>query len=385
MKLLLNTESLKPPITGIGTYTLNLLQAFAQDNTLDVQCFSGSGFQSPQQALQAATAPTPASGSHSGGAIGRLLRNSILAYKAREVLRNGLLQLNAGRLGGHVYHEPNFILKRHRGPCVATIHDLSFIRYPQHHPAKRVAWLSSQLPATLARADALITDSEYVRRELLEHYRVAPDKVRTIHLGAAAHYRPRSSEATREVLQRHGLKHGRYLLFVGTLEPRKGVDTLLDAWQTLPTDLQREYPLVLAGASGWKNLELHQQIDRLAASNGLRHLNFVPAADLPQLYAGAALFAYPSRYEGFGLPVLEAMQSGVPVICTSDTSMAEITGDSALLVNAGDSDTLRELLLQALSDEPLRRRLASEGLQRAQAFSWQRCAAQTLEIYKALG
>ncbi|WP_161864692.1 glycosyltransferase family 4 protein [Pseudomonas yangonensis] len=384
MKLLLNTESLKPPITGIGTYTLNLLQAFARDAALEVECFSGSRFQTPQQALLAATAPIPATGSHSGGMVGRLLRNSMLAYRAREVLRNGLLQLNARRLGGHVYHEPNFILKRHRGPCVATIHDLSFIRYPQHHPAKRVAWLSSQLPATLARADALITDSEYVRRELLEHYRVAPEKVRTIHLGAASHYQPRSAEATRETLQRLGLEHGRYLLFVGTLEPRKGVDTLLDAWQALPGEVQREYPLVLAGASGWKNIELHRQIERLVAKNGLRHLNFVPAAELPLLYAGAALFLYPSRYEGFGLPVLEAMQSGVPVICTADTSMAEITGDSALLVNAGDSATLRELLLQTLSDEPLRQRLASEGLKRAQVFSWQRCAEQTLGVYQSV-
>ena len=384
MKLLLNTESLKPPITGIGTYTFNLLQAFVRDDALDVECFSGSRFQSPQQALLAATAPAPINNNHSGGAVGRLLRNSMLAYRAREVLRNGLLQLNAGRLRGHIYHEPNFILKRHRGPCVATIHDLSFIRYPQHHPAKRVAWLSSQLPATLLRADALVTDSEYVRRELLEHYRVAPEKVRTIHLGAAPCYQPRTDEATRDVLQRHGLEHGRYLLFVGTLEPRKGVDTLLDAWQALPVEVQREYPLVLAGASGWKNVELHRQIERLAANNGLRHLNFVPAAELPLLYAGAALFAYPSRYEGFGLPVLEAMQSGVPVICTADTSMTEITGDSALLISAGDRDGLRELLLQVLSDEPLRRRLASEGLQRAQMFSWQRCAEQTLEVYQSL-
>ncbi|MFV9681717.1 glycosyltransferase family 4 protein [Pseudomonas sp. NY15367] len=384
MKLLLNTESLKPPITGIGTYTLNLLQAFLRDDDVDVECFSGSRFQAPQQALQAAIAPAPISTNHSGGAVGRLLRNSMLAYRAREALRNALLQLNAGRLGGHIYHEPNFILKHHRGPCVATIHDLSFIRYPQHHPAKRVAWLSSQLPATLLRADALVTDSEYVRRELLEHYRVAPEKVQTIHLGADERYQPRTADSTRDVLQRYGLVHGRYLLFVGTLEPRKGVDTLLDAWQALPVEVQREYPLVLAGASGWKNLDLCRQIERLVANNGLRHLNFVPAAELPQLYAGAALFAYPSRYEGFGLPVLEAMQSGVPVICTADTSMTEITGDSALLISAGDRDGLRELLLQVLSDDALRQNLAREGLQRAKAFSWQRCAEQTLNIYRAL-
>ena len=186
------------------------------------------------------------------------------------------------------------------------------------------------------------------------------------------------------MLQRYGLVHGRYLLFVGTLEPRKGVDTLLDAWQALPVEVQREYPLVLAGASGWKNLDLCRQIERLVANNGLRHLNFVPAVELPQLYAGAALFAYPSRYEGFGLPVLEAMQSGVPVICTADTSMTEITGDSALLISAGDRDGLRELLLQVLSDDALRQNLAREGLQRAKAFSWQRCAEQTLNIYRAL-
>lgn len=387
MKLLINTESLRPPITGIGTYTLNLLQALASQDALEeITCFSGSRFLTLQQTLQAVMAPPPAQPAGAkAGRVQNLLRNSLLAYRLREVLRNSLLRLHGGRLQGHIYHEPNFILKQHRGPCVATIHDLSFIRYPQHHPAKRVAWLSEQLPGTLARADVLLTDSDHVRNELIEHYRVSPGKVRTVHLGAASHYQPRTAEQTGTVLQRYGLQHGRYLLFVGTLEPRKGVDTLLQAWARLPADMQREYPLVLAGASGWKNLALQQQIEQLATHNGLRHLNFVPAADLPQLYAGASLFVYPSLYEGFGLPVLEAMQSGVPVICTADTSMSEITADSAVLIRAGDAEGLAARMGELLHDAQLRNQLASEGLQRAALFSWQRCAEQTLAVYRELG
>ena len=385
MKLLINTESLLPPITGIGTYTLNLLKQYSRQGDFEtIECFSGHRFSTAIQAIEQSESTTHYRPIKSQGRVNRVLRSSIMAYRTRELLRNTLLRLKSTQLKDFVYHEPNFILKHHKGPAVATIHDLSFISHPQYHPAKRVAWLASELPKTLARADMLITDSEQVRRELIELYAVDEHKVRAIHLGASARYAPQTVEQTKATMEQYGLTHGEYLLFVGTLEPRKGVDTLLESWANLPAHLKKAYPLVLAGAPGWGNKSLQDRIVKLSQNDGLRHLSFVPAGDLSALYAGATAFVYPSHYEGFGLPVLEAMSCGVPVICTADTSMSEITGDHALLIQSGNAEQLTDQIRRLLEDEQLRLSLSSTGLVRAGSFSWRKCAEQTHEIYRTL-
>lgn len=392
MKLLLNIESLIPPLTGIGNYTLNLIEQLQDEDIEHIECFIGARSWPASQALaNCAQASTQyAQNLNNPGAareslktqLRNTLRNWTLAYKAREMLRDMQLKLRARHRRDYVYHEPNFMLKAHSGPCVSTIHDLSFLHYPQFHPKKRVDWLSAQLPKTLKRADYLITDSNIIRDELIGDFGVSPDRVRTVYLGASEDYRVQDSEQTLSTLQRYKLQHGRYVLFVGTLEPRKGVDTLLDAWSSLPQALREEFPLVLAGAPGWQNQQLGERIKTLEATCGLRQLSFVPGADLPALYAGAATFAYPSLYEGFGLPVLEAMQCAVPVICTDDTSMSEFAQGSARLMERSNAEHLRQHLLELLSDPQARLQLAQSGLQRAADFSWKRCAQETLEIYR---
>lgn len=388
MKLLFNTESLTPPLTGIGNYTYNLIEQLLHEDLETIQCFHGARFSSAHQALAECTA---ASARYTHRKSQRLapkmfdvrnwLRGSSFAYRARELLRNTQSRMRARQYRSFVYHEPNFILKPHAGPSVATIHDLSFIRYPQFHPSKRVEWLTAQLPRTLARADFLITDSDVVRDELVADFGVAADRVRTVYLGAADTYRPHNAEQTSATLDRYGLHHGQYVLFVGTLEPRKGIDLLVEAWCRLPAAVRQAYPLVLAGTPGWRNEALSARIAALEASHGLRQLSFVPADELPALYAGAGVFVYPSVYEGFGLPVLEAMQSKVPVICTAGTSMAEFAGDGVWCIEKGNIEHLRDELQRLLESPEQRCALASRGLAKAGEFSWQRCARETLAIY----
>ncbi len=392
MNLLLNTESLNPPLTGIGNYTLNLLQELVALGHIEhIECFSGQHFSSASETLARCQADTEKRPNQDAAPaliqrsrLRALLRRIPFAYRARAMLHDYQLRRSEQQRSNFVYHEPNFILKAHKGPCVATIHDLSFIHYPQHHPVERVSWMTSQLPKTLERADFLITPSEMIRQELIDTMGVPADKVRCTYLGAAECFRPHRPDETRAVLQQHGLEHGRYVLFVASLEPRKGVDILLDAWASLPEELRHTYPLVLAGAPGWKNQELQTRIRNLQATHGLRHLNYVPSEDLPALYAGAAAFVYPSIYEGFGLPVLEAMQCGVPVICTEGTTMDEFSAGSTLLCERGNSEHLREQLKLLLEDRTLHERIANAGLERSKTFSWRRCAEETLEIYKLI-
>lgn len=388
MKLLINTESLQPPITGIGTYTQNLLEQFVAMQALeDIECFSGHHFSSATQTLQGCHDHAQAGGAPSRspqGLLHRMLRNSSLAYRTREAWRNNLLRLQSTRLKNFVYHEPNFILRAHKGPCVATIHDLSFIHYPQYHPAKRVAWLKQELPRTLKRADFIITDSECVRTALLSHYNVADSKVRTIYLGASDQFCPLDAKATKETLNLYNLTHGEYILFVGTLEPRKGIDILLSAWRTLPKETLNNKQLVIAGAAGWNNQDLLTIIKKLEQEGTLRHVHFIPPNHLPALYAGACLFVYPSIYEGFGLPVLEAMRSGTPALCATGTAMEEFSNGSTQSFQNGSSEDLAEQLKHLLKDEAYRNSLAQRGLQVAQAYSWKRCAEETMYIYKLI-
>ncbi|MFJ4391930.1 glycosyltransferase family 4 protein [Pseudomonas soli] len=392
MKLLLNTESLRPPLTGIGNYTLNLLgelQAQALASTID--CFDGAAWSTAAQTLDrqsAAVSVAPAGQSTNQDLSTRLrsfVRGLPLAYRMRSAVRNAVFRREASKRRAFVYHEPNFILKPHEGPCVATIHDLSFIHYPHFHPAERVAWLNRELPRTLARADYLITDSGIVRQELIDRFGIASDRVRAIYLGADQRFQSRDPRQTAQVLARHGLVHGRYVAFIGTVEPRKGLSVLLDAWEQLPVSLRQAYPLVIAGAPGWQNADLLERMQVLQARGEMKYLRFVAADELPFIYSGAAVFTYPSFYEGFGLPVLEAMASGVPVVCTDGTSMAEFAQGAVSLFEAGRSEALSDALKVLLEDEALRGEFIRKGLVQAGQFSWARCARETSDVYKLMG
>lgn len=387
MKVLMGTESLRPPLTGIGNYTLNLLKEFQTIPSVDaVDCFNGDRFSPASEVLKGHDCSTqPVSGvSPSGGwktALRGSLRSLPLAYRLKAAWSESRFRQGSRVRRDYVYHEPNFIIKPHDGPSVTTVHDLSFVSHPEFHPAERVAWLNRQLPRTLDRADFVITDSEIVRTQLIGQFSVPPDRVAAIYLGADSRFVPRSHEATQSILAKYDLVHGRYLAFVGTIEPRKGLSVLLDAWECLPATLRRSWPLVIAGAPGWRNADLIARIQALQAKGEIRFLQFVSSDDLPFIYAGAATFVYPSIYEGFGLPVLEAMSSGTPVICGAGTSMAEFAGGACRLFNVDDAAALALAISELIEDATLRARLACDGLAQASQFSWSRCAQETLQAY----
>jgi alpha-1,3-rhamnosyl/mannosyltransferase len=288
----------------------------------------------------------------------------------------------ANEIPNAVYHETNYVLKPYAGPCVTTVHDFSHLRYPQFHPGHVIEWLGKGLSRSLDRADCIITVSNLVRDELLEYFNVPAQKVRTVYEGVQACYRPRTEAETQDVLSAVGLSHGKYVLLVATLEPRKGIDVLLDAWCLLPESLRREFPLVLTGSSGWRNTTLVNKIEALIAQGTVHHLGYVSADVLPVLFSGAAVFTYPSVYEGFGLPVLDAMSSGVPVICRAGTSMAEFSQGACMLCDTGEPEELAGKLERLLASPVEQDQWAQKGLRQAAQFSWQRCAAETAEIYR---
>ena len=391
MNLIFNAEALRPPITGVGNYSYHLLSQFVADDRFgEVHCFTGTGWRNAKDQLAFTGALMASSDLERPGprarAIARI-RKAIGAVPGVKPLYDHLMdrrfERHANEVRDAVYHETNYILKPYAGPCVTTVHDLSHIRYPEYHPPHVIEWLGGNLARSLGRADRVITVSNVVRQELLEHYGGIPaEKVHTVYEGVDERYRPRTALETAPVLSGFGLSHKGYVLLVATLEPRKGIDVLLDAWALVPADLRRAYPLVLVGSRGWRNNVLVDRMAAFMAEGTVRHLGYISSDALPAVFSGAAVFSYPSVYEGFGLPVLDAMRSGVPVICRAGTSMAEFAEGACLLCATGEPKELAVKLESLLENHEERGAWVKKGLSQAAKFSWQRCAAETEAIYR---
>jgi len=235
----------------------------------------------------------------------------------------------------------------------------------------------------LQRADQIIVISNSAGYALQRWFGIEPGRITTTYLAADARFRPRDAATLAPALAGLGLTPAQYILSVGTLEPRKNLGTLFAAYAGLPARLRECYPLVVAGMSGWLTGQLLRSAEDMVKRREIRFLGYVPDALIPPLFAGAAVFSYPSRYEGFGLPVLEAMASGVPVITSNTTSLPEVVGDAGVMLDPDDVQGLTNRLQQMLEDRVAAATLGGLGLARAQTFSWARCADETLAVYEA--
>ncbi len=242
--------------------------------------------------------------------------------------------------------------------------------------------MSELFPKALERADHVITDASYVRQEIIDEFGVAPERITSVPLGSREIFHPRSREQCRQVLQERGLDYRGFVLCVGTLEPRKNLELAIRAYSALPERFRRRRPLVMVGMRGWLTSKLESLMQPMVASGEIRPLGFTSDEDLAVLYAAALSLVYPSLYEGFGLPPLEAMASGTPVIVSDRSTLPEVVGAAGVQIDADDEAGLRDALLRFDEDPAFWQQRAEASLVQASQFSWERCARETLAIYR---
>lgn len=316
--------------------------------------------------------------SHEKSVVGRtqtLLRLALV--HAANHSRLPLLDLVCPRVD--VFHASHQLYNPpRRCKLTATVYDMTCWIVPETHPPWNIKGSRRFAESVLRRADGLIAISESTRADAIRILNLPEEKIEVIYPGIPeAYFRVTSGEAT-AAAERYGLSRP-YILFVGTVEPRKNLDALLDAWQLLAPSLRDEFEMVVAGPAGWAPPETVARLRSRA-----RYLGYVPEADLPAITAGAAVFVYPSLYEGFGFPVAQAMAAGVPVVTSNVSSLPEVTAGAALLVDPRSPAEIRTALERLLSDPELRRRLASAGATAARRFTWEECARRSLAFLRRI-
>ena len=385
MKVAVNIHCLHPPLTGIGHYARNILQVLINHPQIEeLVGISHRGWHSQEELEEILTdpegwSPEPASES----LISSLLRAAkislrwvpgLLWLKKRLPPRPKMLSTHEN--SGYLYWEPNYLpLPGVSNKAAITIHDLSHLRYPHLHPRERLLELE-KLPQAVNQADALITVSEFTRSELHQHFDVPADQISVVSPAVESRFSVQSEEVCNQLVERYGLPK-KFLLFVGTVEPRKNLNSLVSAYNALPLDVQEESPLVIAGSSGWHVEEFEKKLKGLKNRNIMR-LGYVDSADLPALYSAATVFVYPSLYEGFGMPVLEAMACGTAVITSNVASMPEVADDAAELVDPGNIDAIVDAMTKLLANRNLREDMIARGLKVSKKYNWQQSAANLI-------
>ena len=373
MRIALNATALLSPLTGLGQYTRHLSQGLLAKSGLELDLFYGAGWskvlrERPVQGIATLKA---------------LVKRFVPSpYPVNRFIQQRRFDAGIRSNRPDIYHEPNSLAFECSQPSIVTAHDLSWIRFPQTHPIDRVRAMNRYFERGLRCASLVLTDSAFVKRELIDVFGLRPEVIVPVPLGVEPMFHPRSSVETREVLNRHSLVYGQYLLAVGTLEPRKNLQLALQAFAQLPTIIRKRYPLVLVGMIGWHVSALEAQIAPLVRAGEVRQLGYLSREDLAMVVAGALTLIYPSIYEGFGLPPLEAMACGVPVIASDVSSIPEVVGDTGILTHPQDADAVANAIQLFVNDSGKRFDYSRRALERSKAFTWNQCVAQTVAAYQ---
>lgn len=365
--------------SGVSEYTANLLTAILElDKVNDYKLFYNS-FHNLDERLR----PWNKSNSQ---VIGRYIPNKIFNYCLQKTL--GYPKLDKVLGGTDIFWSPhfNFTSLSVGTKKIITVHDLSFLRYPEFFSARKNFWHQAlKVKKILRGAGKIVAVSENTRNDIIELVGIAPEKVVVVYSGNNIEKREVSEEEAKEFLNRQAIA-GRFILYLGTIEPRKNIIGLIKAYNNLRAKGEKfkDLKLVLAGGCGWKNSQIYAEWKKSVFQADIKFLGYISQKEKEILYSQAAVFAYPSFYEGFGFPPLEALTYGLPVVCSNISSLPEVVGDAAITINPFKSEEIAAALEIVLTDSEIRNKLISRGYERAKLFSWENTAREYLKLFQEL-
>lgn len=375
-KVLIDASSLLSPITGIGRYTYETSKRL-QNLTVDkYEIFFNYGFCSKELYV-------PSSKQTNTQLKAKKLQSFIKKFSLlKKIGRKFYAFIAKFNMNMYdFYWQPNFIPTKNvkAKKIVCTLHDFSFKLQPHWHPKERLEYFNKNF-YLIQRATHIITGSKFTKKEIIDYMQISEDKISVIYHGVDHElyktYPLKETQKTKDEF----LLPKKFLLFVGSIEPRKNLITLLKAYNLLSQEQKSELPLILVGFKGWKNKDIMKEIEK--NKEYIRYLGFVTDTELAHIYNLATIFIYPSLYEGFGLPPLEAMACGAPVIVSNVASLPEVCGDAALYINPTDLQDIKDKILTLLNDETLRETLSQKGKAQAALFSWDKSAQEHLKVFQ---
>lgn len=385
-RIIMGGAPLLGQLTGIGHYTRQLISALREHELVaDLKVWGDVGFIKPTTDLLTGrvsrTLRADATPDRAYTTIRQSLRSiasrSYFAAQAYSAVTDRVAQTRlAPFASSHLYHSPNFILPRFDGAKVVTVHDLSVMKFPEFHRRQMVAMCERGILRAIAEGADIIVDSLQVQSELVADFGLSEQRVTTVHLAPDPRCRPRSAAECRSVLDRFGLRYRGFFLCVGTIEPRKNLLRLFDAYRAGREGGLFDWPLVVVGAKGWKSGAEHAALDELCSDGYAHYLNYLDDATLHQLYASTGLLVFPSLYEGFGLPAIEAVASGSRVLTSRGSAMEEFVDPTALLVDPTSVEALTSNLQLAVEENEAW--LPANPIAR----TWYQVALETQAVYR---
>lgn len=376
MKIIISTDSIKFPVTGIGRYALELINNLKANPEIDAIKYL-SGFKVVDDLPTLVNSP-----SISASKLKKQLRNSRLVSDIYRLTVPALKSYALKSYTDYIFHSPNYYIPPGHKKSCATFHDLSIFHFPEYHPKGRVHLMKKELHSSVSRAKVLITDSNFTKNEVSDFFNFDPERIVVAPLASSGDFLPRKENQCQQVLERYGLAYGQFTFFAGTIEPRKNIKNLLLAYQKLPLEMSLRFPLVISGYQGWESEELHRLFDIGSQRGWIKYLGYTDQQSLSVLFSACRAFLFPSRYEGFGLPILEAMAAGTPVITSNVSSLPEVAGDAGLMVDPDDVDQLTQYISDIILNDSLRAELIDRGFLQNAKFSWVNCARETIKAYK---
>jgi len=382
--ILVNIQSIKSPITGIGRYTTELLKCLNVSH--NIQAFDATKRYSPHQLDKkinpSGELPIANKKQKSYADLMRLASRLPYAYKARELIQRRVRRPLFKSCSKYIYWEPSYILEPFDGLSVATIHDLSYMQYPQHHRVASLKWLESNVESSIKQASALVTLSEFSKNEILKYFSLDESEIHIVSPAVDSAFKEgASNEEIQRIRKKYKLPNS-YILSVGTLEPRKNIKTLLEAYSSLPKKLKASTPLVLVGAKGWGDVDKNIQL--MLDKKEIIVLGYVAQNDMPGLYKGADLFVYISVYEGYGMPVAEAMASKTAIITSENSAMSELTHNTTGVVNPLDVEQIASMMTHYMQEKAARHEMIAKYESIVMDWSWNKSAGQLTNLFQKL-